>query len=213
MNINVNLDAEAIWQTLDLKDGTKDRKIEKSIWDAFADAAGGNHINNFIEERNAMKSINSYLKRASEETINKICEFLGWNNSKSDIQEEIKTSDNLLEQIAEDPSMLTETEEGKYDDGTTWKKAKLADGRWVKVFYTINGDVMCVKVSSNVKELEHYDGLYDSAEVNYDKDGLYIGDNDSDYMSFQVKSEDYDFSKYQKLAEKIFGANIPEDAK
>lgn len=32
-------------------------------------------------------------------------------------------------------------------------------------------------------------------------------------MAFDVQSDEYDFAKYQKLAEKIFGANIPEDAK
>lgn len=208
MNINVNLNAEAIWQTLDTKDGIKDGKIKKNIWDSFADITGGNHINNCIEERSAMKSINTYLRRASEETINKICEFLGWNNSKSDIKEEIKTADNLLEQISEDPSMITETEEGEYEDGATWKKAKLADGRWIRVNYTINGDVECIKVSSKVNEFEHYeDGLYDGAEVIYDEEGLYTGENNSDYTAFEVKIDDYDFSKYKKLAEKIFGAN------
>lgn len=215
MNINVNLNAEAIWQTLDVKDGTKDGKIEKSIWDSFADITGGNHINNCIEERNALKSINAYLRRASEETINKICEFLGWNNSTENIQEGIKTSDNLLEQIAEDPSMVLETEEGEYEDGSTWKKAKLADGRFVKIDYAQDGSIDVIKVSTNPNEMEGYDGeTYDSTEVNYADDGIYTGNHEhSNQMSFDVTSDKYDFTKYQKLAEKIFGANIPEDAK
>lgn len=158
MNINVNLSAEAIWQTLDTKDGTKDGKIEKNIWDMFADITGRNNINNCIEERNAMKSINAYLKNASQETINKICEFLGWNNSESGINQEIETADDLLEEIAANPNMVEDIEEGEYEDGTTWKKAKLADRRYVKIDYSSNGSIENIKISTNLEEMEHYYG-------------------------------------------------------
>lgn len=207
MNINVNLNADAIWQQLDIKDGTKDSKINNSVWNEFADITGGNHINEFIDEKNALRSINSYLKRASKETINNICKFLGWNNSDSNINEEITTSDNLLEKISKNPSMISEITEGENDDGSSWKKAKLSDGRFIQVNYTADGSIESVNVSTDPKKTLYYNDQYgDGTEIDYSEDGISIAlSKEADVYAATVNKEGYDFSKYQKLAEQIFG--------
>ena len=53
--------AGKIAQKLDAADGTKDGKIEKSIWDAFAQEHGGKTIKEFIDVESAMKSITTYV--------------------------------------------------------------------------------------------------------------------------------------------------------
>ena len=71
-NININQTAQQIFANLNVRDGVSDNKIGKqadgtfnnSIWNSFADAAGGNHIKNYIEQGNALKSIRTYLQRA-----------------------------------------------------------------------------------------------------------------------------------------------------
>lgn len=212
MNINVNLNAYVIQRNLDLKDGTGDGCIEKSIWDSFADITGGKHINNRIEYSNAMKSINSYLRRASEETINKICEFFGWQSSTSEVQEDIDTSDKLLEQTAADSSMVADIEIEDCADGTTMKTANLNDGRWVRAVYSEDGELESLIVASE-EPTEEYP--VQPGYITYNKESIGVNNENNEcvYAPIDVTSEEYDFAKYQKLAEQIFGANIPEDAK
>ena len=73
----VNLNAAEMFDKLDAKDGKADNKIQASIWNEFAETAGGNKINNCILKENALKSIQSYLKRASEGTKEAISNLLG----------------------------------------------------------------------------------------------------------------------------------------
>lgn len=61
-----NLNPEQIFNKLDAADGKVDNKIKKSIWDGFAGKAGGKTINHFIEKDNAIRSIECYLKRATD---------------------------------------------------------------------------------------------------------------------------------------------------
>ena len=72
-----NLNAAEIFDKLDAADGKKNGKIDKSIWNAFAEAAGGNKIKNFIEEKNAVASIGRYLAKASDDVKQRICDYLG----------------------------------------------------------------------------------------------------------------------------------------
>ena len=53
--------AGQIAQKLDAADGTKDGKIEKSVWDAFAQEHGGKTVNEFIDVETAMNSITTYV--------------------------------------------------------------------------------------------------------------------------------------------------------
>ena len=55
-NVNLNLNAAELFKKLDAKDGKVDNKIQASIWNEFADTAGGNRINNCIQKENALKS-------------------------------------------------------------------------------------------------------------------------------------------------------------
>ena len=58
--------AGKIAQKLDAADGTKDGKIQKSIWDAFAQEYGGKTVNEFIEVGDAMNSITTYAVKNSK---------------------------------------------------------------------------------------------------------------------------------------------------
>lgn len=71
-----SLNANDIFARLDAADGKNDGRINKSIWNAFAAIAGGKEINNFIEKTNAIRSISSYLSKASDEVKAKISEYL-----------------------------------------------------------------------------------------------------------------------------------------
>lgn len=79
-----NLNVNEIFAKLDAMDGGgADGKIEASIWNAFADVAGGKHIKNFINKDNAIKSISAYIARASEDVKNKISDFVKNSNASS----------------------------------------------------------------------------------------------------------------------------------
>lgn len=75
--INTNLNPEMIFAKLDSFD-TKgsDEKIEASIWNKFADLAGGNHIKKEICKEDALKSIANYLARATDEIKENIQGFI-----------------------------------------------------------------------------------------------------------------------------------------
>lgn len=73
MSFDINSTAQQIFSNLNVRDGKSDNKIglkadntyDNSIWNKFADAAGGQHINNYIEQGNAVNSIKTYLQRAA----------------------------------------------------------------------------------------------------------------------------------------------------
>ena len=58
--------AGQIAQKLDAADGTKDGKIEKSIWDAFAKEHGGKTIKESIDVESAMNSITTYVVKCAK---------------------------------------------------------------------------------------------------------------------------------------------------
>ena len=63
---NQNLNANAIFTKLDWADGTKDNKIEASVWNEFARHVECNTINRFIKKENAIATINKYLKKMTD---------------------------------------------------------------------------------------------------------------------------------------------------
>ena len=75
--INPNsLNAADIFAKLDAADGQANGRIDKSVWNAFAEAAGGNQIKNYIEKDNAINAIGRYLANASEEVKENVSSFL-----------------------------------------------------------------------------------------------------------------------------------------
>ena len=60
--------AEKMFQILDAKDGNADGKIEKSIWNQFAQNSDveGNEIKNYIVKENAIKAIVRYMQAQCE---------------------------------------------------------------------------------------------------------------------------------------------------
>lgn len=71
-----NFNAKQIFEKLDAADGKSDGKIKKTIWNTFAEAAGGNKIKNYIEQENGIKAIGRYLTNASDETFDKVGDYL-----------------------------------------------------------------------------------------------------------------------------------------
>ena len=61
---NIQQRAERIFNNLDAADGEVNKRIEASVWNDFAETAGGNKVKEFIDEKDAMKSIKAYLKRS-----------------------------------------------------------------------------------------------------------------------------------------------------
>lgn len=213
---NVNLNADAIWQSLDTRDGCADQKIQASIWNEFADITGGRHINNFITEKNALTSIQAYLNRASDEIKQKICEYFGWGNTTNELQDKITDADNLIEQIAADPSQAEITEKQNQENpDITIKKAILPDGRGILAKYDKNGEILSVWVSTDTSKHKNMSTQADFCEVGFDSKGVaasgdqYQAYNDANgYNSrseFRITGGSYDFQRYKDLAEKIFG--------
>lgn len=81
MGMEVNMSPEVIFAKLDSLDNKgADEKIEASIWNKFADIAGGKHIKNEINKSDALKSISSYLAKATDEIKQNIKAFI-WTES------------------------------------------------------------------------------------------------------------------------------------
>lgn len=76
-NFSVNLNAYQIFNYLDAKDGNVDKRISAEKWNEFAELAGGKTVKYGIEETNALKSINYYLTKLSNESKKTITEYLG----------------------------------------------------------------------------------------------------------------------------------------
>ncbi len=78
MNVNnQNLNAKNIFAALDAKDGKQDGKVQKSVWNAFAEISGGNKISNYIEEKNGVNAIGKYLANANDTVKTNIMSYLG----------------------------------------------------------------------------------------------------------------------------------------
>ena len=108
---NMKVNTNAVFQSLDIKDGNANNKIDASIWNAFARQVGGKTIKSSINESNAIRSINAYLKRGGETVKRIICEFLGWDLHKA------------KQNVSEAEQMLQDAADGKY-----------CSGRWCKPF-------------------------------------------------------------------------------
>ena len=94
MEINPNLNAEAIFAKLDSYDKKgSDGKIEACIWNKFAKVAGGKEIKNEINKENAIKSISTYIARASDEVKKQIAVFLSFQGMLDDHMKEIYTEE------------------------------------------------------------------------------------------------------------------------
>ena len=219
--MNISLNADAIFEKLDSKDGNSDRKIEASIWNKFAEVTGGNTIKEYIEEPNAMKSINTYLKRGGEAVQKKIAEFFGW-DSKEKAQATVNDAEDLLQQCAENPVLL-KYEKQEYRDGSVTKKAILPDGRRISATFSKEGEITAISINTDVKKQLEYKGnnYSDLNEVRYEKENMSVSletgnyDNikhgSSDYYSVNASGGDYDFEKYKALAEKIFANDGPAE--
>lgn len=78
MNVNnQNLNAKNIFAALDAKDGKQDGKVQKTVWNAFAEISGGNKIRNYIEEKNGVNAIGRYLANANDTVKTNIMSYLG----------------------------------------------------------------------------------------------------------------------------------------
>lgn len=206
-NNNFQVKANAVFQTLDAKDGKADGKISASIWNDFADKVGGKHINEYITEQNAIKSINAYIKRGGEIVKQAIYDYLGWSTDKA--HERMNNAEKMLEDVANDPSQV----EIKKNTKTKSKTATLNDGRFIVAYYDKNGKIDKIAVSTEkgdvteTKEGESY--KYDASEVNFQAKSMGIDAETSNQRNFTMDlkvTEGYDFEKYKALAEKIFGS-------
>lgn len=140
-----NLNVNEIFAKLDAMDGGgADGKIEASIWNTFADVAGGKHIKNFINKDNAIKSISAYIARASEDVKNKISDFVKNSNidntkatgnssttnttSKTDedstISRMIEERETAIKQAKEEQPKLEEKIRVKASNGMSYKEAQ-----------------------------------------------------------------------------------------
>ena len=210
-NNNFQVWANAVFQTLDAKDGKADGEISASIWNDFADKVGGKHINEYITEQNAVKSINAYIKRGGEIVKQAIYDYLGWSTDKA--HDRMNNAEKMLEEVAIDPTQaqITEAEDSRV--GGTWKKATLSDGRYIAASYDNRGQINEITVSTDVKTDEircaDINDAGDFAEVNFDSSGAHV-DSETTLIKngkYDLKVTDgYEFEKYKVLAEKIFGS-------
>ena len=56
-------------QELDAKDGTVDGYISASVWNAYADEHGGQHVQKEIQVKEAMNSITNYSIKEAQEKV------------------------------------------------------------------------------------------------------------------------------------------------
>lgn len=96
----LNLLTNDLFSKLDLKDGKQDKLIDNSVWNDFADIAGGKKINNYINKERAVVSIKSYIKRSDENTLMSMAKFAGMDldlslyNSISTAKTSVNTNNN-----------------------------------------------------------------------------------------------------------------------
>ena len=214
-NNNFQVKANAVFQTLDAKDGKADGKISASIWNEFADKVGGKHINEYITEQNAVKSINAYIKRGGEIVKQAIYDYLGWSTDKA--HERMNNAENMLEDVANDTSQV-QIEKGKDEKtGQIYKKATLPDGRYIGVRYDKHGNIERIMVSIETGEVTETNQngqlKYDATEVAFGKDAIQVDAETKTQKNrkYDLKvTEGYEFEKYKTLAEKIFGSSFDD---
>ena len=104
-NNQVKFNSNSIARELDAKDGKIDGKIQKNIWNEYAEEQGGNKIKNFINIDNAIASINTYNAR-DEEIAQKVKEQIKFTFTSpeinSDFPSELKPNNPAHEQQLKD---------------------------------------------------------------------------------------------------------------
>lgn len=86
-NFALNLKASEIFRILDAKDGNSNKNINAKEWNTFANIVGGKEIQYSINEDRALKSINYYLNKISNETKKTVAEFLGAELQNTQVKE------------------------------------------------------------------------------------------------------------------------------
>ena len=133
--------AGQIAQKLDGADGTKDGKIEKSIWDAFAQEHGGKTINESIDVESAMNSITTYAIREAKKADKSIDDLAQeWLNKDY-------TSDSTKSGTVKDTKEPNSTNDA---DKTNNTKAKTATKE-----SQIQADYNSIKVNIWTKDTSH----------------------------------------------------------
>ena len=212
-NNNFQIKANAVFQTLDAKDkGGADGRIEASIWNEFADKVGGKHINQYITQQNAVKSINAYIKRGGEIVKQAIYDYLGWSTDKA--HERINNAKKMLEDVAKGTSQVTIRIAQDKKTGEIVKEATLSDGRYIIASYDKQGNIESIVVSTETgqaTETSQNGQLNDDAtEVMFRKDDIQVDaeTNTQRNHKYDLKvTEGYEFEKYKALADKIFGSH------
>lgn len=174
-----NLNVNEIFAKLDAMDsrGT-DGKIEASIWNSFADVAGGKHIKNFINKDNALKSISAYIARASEDVKNKISDFVKNSNASSTNNtsatdssstanttgETVEESDIIkkwkagIKQAKEEQPKLEEKIGAKASNGMSYKEAqgimRRLVGRWGRAMVATMEGLLSIPSHEEIEYLE-----------------------------------------------------------
>ncbi len=179
-----NLNVNEIFAKLDAMDGGgADGKIEASIWNTFADVAGGKHIKNFINKDNAIKSISAYIARASEDVKNKISDFLKNSNASStnntsatDTSSTANTIETLdagtfrsrlidfwreeeapaIKQAKEEQPKLEEKIGAKASNGMSYKEAQ---GIMRRIYSLFGSGVAVTKTSESFLEIPSHDKI------------------------------------------------------
>ena len=222
MNVNggTNLNSIAIFNSLDIKDGNSDGKIDVSIWNKFADEVGGMHIKNYIESKNAIKSIEYCIKRGGDAIKEKICKFLGYDTETAN--NNLSDADKVMQAAFEqkDDLKIEYGIDDQFGVALPCKTAKVnVDGKdaIIKVIYDDKtGEISQIVVNTKLIEYEEHDGYgktefkWDRGEVNFNADGAYVeGENENDEIRNNdyeyIVTQGYDFEKYKQMAEAIFG--------
>lgn len=219
-----NLNVNEIFAKLDAMDGGgADGKIEASIWNTFADVAGGKHIKNFINKDNAIKSISAYIARASEDVKNKISDFVKNSNidntkatgnssttnttSKTDedstISRMIEERETAIKQAKEEQPKLEEKIRVKASNGMSYKEAQGIMRRFfVRLAYGSLGMQECLLPIPSHDEIEWMGKCLSSNERSKAGYELFLKAKSAIY---ELERENSDiFKNYKKYYENKF---------
>jgi len=222
-NSQVNFNMNAILQSLDKQDGTADKKIKTSIWNAFAGEIGAERSSEDVDFATAENLIRKVFQKSPHIT-QKICNFFGWKTPDA-AGNTVRYAEDLMENVAANPNQ-TEITEGEYtqaqsdaygEGATKYKKATLGNGQYIIASYDKSGKLVKIAVSTdNAKQEtinhEAYSNPENPAEVQFKNNEVTVaGENGNsphatnDYDEYIFTADDYKFKQYKKLAEKIFG--------
>lgn len=149
-------------QKLDAKDGSRDGKINHSIWNSFVEDKGGNEVQEYISIKDAMNSITTYLIRKASETGKAINDLVAeWSNKAGLDSNEIMRVEDIetapggaspaaAEEEEETPAAVEETPAGE-EVATASSKGVEADYKSVafklsKKTYTVPTDIKEIRM-------------------------------------------------------------------